>query len=139
MWKRKKNTFVPDQSYCGPSEEEAQMAYFQWVRYLNHPAKDCIFAIPNQVSQRATKGLLVKRARLGVKKGVSDIFIAYPMPGPDGFMWHGCFVELKVGSNKASPEQVQFLLRMRGLNYAGEVAHGLDELIGITKAYLGLK
>ncbi len=43
---------------------------------------------------------------MGVKKGVADFFLAIPMNGKSG-LW----IELKVGKNKPTKEQSQFLAR----------------------------
>ena len=135
-WGKKRKTsptFTPDPTFHGPSEEDEQVAVFDWLKWLQHPAKDYAFAIPNQVGGRPSKTTLRARARIGVKKGVPDLMLAYPCNG-----WAGLFIELKVGNGKASPEQLEWLARLKAVGYYTALCYGSKEAISLIIAYLGI-
>lgn len=62
----------------------------------------------------------------GMPKGFSDILFI----GADGV---ACFVECKVGKNKASPEQKTFIDKMTAHNCRAGVAYSVDEAVHICK------
>lgn len=113
------------------TEAQEQMVLIRRAFY--HPiTKDYLFAIPNGGSRHPIEA---KNLRLqGVKPGVSDLMLAYPVPPYCGF-----FGELKRGGSKKgrlSPEQQQFLERMNGVGYATYVAYGADEMWSVMMQYL---
>jgi len=69
--------------------------------------------------------------RMGVKKGVLDFFLAIPMNGKAG-LW----IELKVGNNKPTPEQMRFMVRKILMGYDAVCVHGQTAAKEIIKAYL---
>jgi len=60
----------------------------------------------------------------GLPKGFSDIMFIRP----DGVT---CFIELKTGKNKPSPEQEAFICKMQGMNCRAGVAYSVDEAMSI--------
>lgn len=77
------------------------------------------------------QGRLLKR--MGVKKGVADFFLALPINGKAG-LW----IELKVGKNKLSKEQKEFLARKVSRGYEAFCAHGLDDAKVLIMTYLNI-
>lgn len=60
--------------------------------------------------------------RMGVKKGVADFFLAISMNER-----HGAWFELKVGKNKPTKEQTDFLSRKFTRGYDVYLVWGIDE------------
>lgn len=81
-----------------------------WFKH-NYPELDDDFHhFANERRCSPQEGYLLKR--MGVKKGVSDFFLAIPCNGKAG-LW----IELKVGKNKPSKEQQAFLDRKAQRGY----------------------
>lgn len=75
------------------------------------------------------QGKLLKR--MGVKRGVADFFLAFPLNGKAG-LW----IELKVGNNKASKEQQAFLARKAARGYEVALVYGTEAAREVIKTYL---
>lgn len=73
-----------------------------------------------------------KRKRMGVKKGVADFFLALPLDGKSG-LW----IELKVGKNRPSKEQQEFLARKALRGYAALCVWEEEGAKQVILAYLG--
>lgn len=107
--------------------------WFQW----HFPNKDIIH-IPNGGTRNwklNAKGVRYspeaqRLKRMGVKKGVSDIFI----PEPEG-TYHGLWIEIKSQKGKVTPEQHTFLAKQKAKNYQCAIAYSLDDFITIIKTY----
>lgn len=113
------------------TEAQEQMVLIKRAHY--HPiAKDYLFAIPNGGSRHPKEAVNLKLQ--GVKSGVSDLCLAYPVPP-----YHGFFGELKrlnPTKGKVSVEQQEFLDRMGAVGYATCVAYGADEMWSAMMQYL---
>lgn len=109
------------------SEAQAQTMLFQWAAYI--PELKYMFAIPNGGSRNKIEAVNLKRQ--GVKKGVSDLFL----PLSRG-KYHGLFIEMKVGRNKPSVEQKDFLEYVNKSGYLGVVCYGFDEAKETITKYL---
>lgn len=110
-----------------PLEAQEQEAYFEWAQYI--PDLKWAHAIPNGGRRDKIEAANLKRQ--GVKAGVSDIFI----PVPRG-KYHGLYIEMKVGKNKPSKEQKEFLCDMQNQGYAVALCYGCEEAIKVTEKYL---
>lgn len=100
-----------------------------------HPEyADVLIHLPNGGSRRnAFEGWRLKRA--GVKRGVSDLFLAAPCG-----RYHGLWIEMKASgarNARATPDQLRWLERMRGLGYRAELCVGPDAAIRVLEDYLG--
>lgn len=114
-----------------PTEKQEQIAFMDWVRLQPGIHPYCIH-IANQRRANLAYGALLKR--MGVRAGVSDIFIAIPRNGASG-LW----IEFKRSKGGViSPEQRTWLCRMLDVGYAAKIAHGCDEAIEIVKGYFGM-
>ncbi len=85
------------------------------------------FANERRCSQQ--EGRMLKR--MGVKKGVADFFLALPQNGKSG-LW----IELKVGSNKPSKEQLEFLDRKSQRGYEAVWVRGTNAARDAIRNYL---
>jgi hypothetical protein len=110
-------------------EDSIMTVIFDWVRI--HKFDNFIFHIANERRTSPQAGALLKR--MGVKAGVSDIFIARPSRG-----YHGMFMEIKSEKGKVSPSQKAFLHNMKMEGYEVAVAYGADEAIAWIQAYLDI-
>lgn len=112
-----------------PLESEEQSALFQWAAYI--PELKWMFAVPNGGSRNQREARNLKRQ--GVKAGVSDIFLPLARGG-----YHGLFIEMKVGKNKPSDKQVEFINYANGQGYAAFVCYGFREAQTAITKYLNL-
>lgn len=88
------------------------------------------FHSPNEI--RASVQYLRKRKSMGVKSGVPDILILEPKNGFNGFA-----IELKVGYNKPSESQLQWLKILETkCNYKTLLTNSLEEAINEIDKYL---
>lgn len=112
------------------SEAKEQRELFHWAHYIND--LKWMFAIPNGGYRNPKEALMLKLQ--GVRAGVSDIFI--PVPNNK---YHGFFLEMKVGNNKLSAKQEEFINDMRRNGYYCAVCYSHQEAITEINKYLGGK
>jgi hypothetical protein len=102
------------------------------VNWFNHKyptLQDDFHHFANERRCSVQQGRLLKR--MGVKKGVADFFLAVPVNGKAG-LW----IELKVGKNKPSKEQLQFINRKIQRGYAAICVWGSLAAREVISAYL---
>ena len=109
-------------------ESSEQIALFDWIR-LKPDLSKYAFSIPNESKRNPITGHIMKR--MGMRSGVSDLFIAIPTAP-----YHGLFIELKAGKNKATPSQLEFIKDMRSQGYCAEVCVGAEAAIKLIMDYL---
>jgi len=126
-------------------EDAEQEAVIQWaklahVKETNKHVGDYLIAIPNG----GKRGLLeaMRFQKQGVKPGVSDLFLAYPV-GSMGGLW----IEMKkqrrhfpsesYADRAPTNHQLMWLEQMNEVGYMGFVCYGADEAIEKIKMYLG--
>lgn len=73
----------------------------------------------------------IKAKKSGYKKGFPDLFIYEPIG-----IYHGLAIELKVGYNKATKEQLYWKKELRKRGYIAEICNGLDEAVVVINRYL---
>lgn len=112
------------------SEAQEQTMIFGWARWK--PELKWLFAIPNGGNRNVIEAVNLKRQ--GVKKGVSDMCLALPKG-----KYHGLFIELKVGKNKPTKEQKEFIAYANSYDYLAKVCYGHEEAISLIEKYLNLK
>lgn len=110
-----------------------------------HTLQDYCYMVPNGTHLSGTgKRRAIQMANLksqGLRTGISDLVIAYPVHG-----YHGAYIEMKrvkkayagPAAIKAAirPEQISWLVRMSGVGYWTAVAYGAGEFIELMGAYL---
>ncbi len=110
-------------------EEIAQINFINWVNHNLPDVAEDTHHFANQRRCSLFEGKKLKR--MGVKRGVPDLFIAVPKNGKAG-LW----IELKVGNGKLSKEQKQFLERKTNLGYACAAVWGWEAARDILLTYL---
>lgn len=114
-----------------PTEHEEQKALFAWAAYNEGkwPELKRMFAIPNGGHRHVKVAMRMKEE--GVKAGVPDIFLPAARCG-----WHGLFVELKVGRNKPTELQAEWLEDLTLEGYLAVTCWGFDEAAALIESYL---
>lgn len=108
-------------------EQIEMIKIFDWIRKNN--LAEFAFHIANERKSSQQAGSLLKR--MGVKSGVSDIFIAIPSNE-----FHGLWLELKAGKNRPTESQMKFLEDMRSKGYEALWCTGADKAKQIITDYL---
>lgn len=113
------------------SEHQEQCLVFQWARYHTsiYPCLAFMYGTLNGV--KLTIGQATKAKKGGNKAGVPDIVLPYPTG-----KYHGLYIELKVGKNKPSKEQKEYIKYLRSVGYCAEVAYGSKEAIIFIEDYV---
>ena len=112
------------------SEHQEQKSLFQWARLSGLPELVLMFAIPNGGARHIVTAAKLKAE--GVKAGVPDIFLAAPCGD-----FHGLFIEMKVGKNKPTPTQMDWLTSLRNSGYQASVSYSWTDARDTIMAYLG--
>lgn len=118
-------------------EDDLQIAAFEWHKW-QYPRVPFL-AIPNgaNLQKRRNKygkvfcSEAVKLKKMGMRPGVFDGFIPYPV-----HPYFGLWVEFKIKPNKPTPEQLKFQSDMRSLGYAAEIIYTFLDYQNLIKAYL---
>lgn len=111
-----------------------QEALFKWaeINSKNCPELKLMFAIPNGGRRDKKEAYFLQRS--GLKAGVPDIFL----PTAKG-RYHGLFIELKVGKNKPTYLQSQWLKDLADQNYKTAVCYGWIEAAQTILDYLTIE
>jgi hypothetical protein len=126
------------------SEHHEQSDVFTWAEHARakysrcgpvHPF-DVMFSIPNAGGfSGGFKANVVRVDRLkreGVKPGVPDILLAFPLG-----VWPGLFIEMKrVRDSRTSTEQKRMIANLSAVGYMTAVCRGMREAREIIEAYL---
>ena len=115
-----------------PSEEQEQAAVMEWVTIMcpQMPELKWMIHIPN--GGLRSKSEAVRFKRLGVKAGVSDLFLPVARGG-----FHGLWIELKrQHGGKLSAEQKEWLDGMMQEGYYAVRADGAEQACDIIYKYL---
>lgn len=118
---------------------EAQEAKLLMQSCWRHPnmehreiLREYLIHIPNGGSRHMLEAKNLKAQ--GVKAGVSDYFLAYPLKG-----YHGLWIELKrvvKAKPVVSKTQKEWLARTEGLGYKGVIAYGAQDALDKINEYL---
>ncbi len=111
------------------AESIEQIKVAEWIKQCTNLP---FMHIANERRTTPQHGAILKR--MGVRAGVSDIFI--PRANKT---CHGLWIELKVGKNKPSPSQLEFINEMLTEGYGAFVAYGAEEAILIIKSFYNIK
>ena len=121
------------------TEEQLQMAVIKWrdeigihkwpeLRWLHHAANGGKLAGRNK-NEILRNG--ARRKQLGVVKGIPDLFLAY-----NNGLFPGLYIELKVGNNKPSPEQIEYRDFVTSQGYDWWCLYNLDDVVSIIESYM---
>ena len=114
-------------------ESNEQQALFQWAKLAQakHPELSLLHAIGNGGKRNLIEAARMKRE--GVLAGVSDVFLPVARNG-----FHGLYIELKVGKNKASGNQEWWIEQTTKQGYMATVCYGWVEAKEVIEKYLGM-
>lgn len=117
----------------GTSEHEEQITLINWCElYKNkYPALNMLFAIPNGGARHIAVAIKLKKE--GVKRGVPDLFLAYPNKGK-----HGLFIEMKALKGKKTIEQSWWIEKLTDKEYEAKTCYGWIEAVKTICSYLGI-
>jgi len=120
-------------------EDTLQEGCVKWFRYA-YPHV-VIFAIPNGGSRNPIEAAKLKRT--GTLAGVADLFVMKSKEYPDSkyperyiHIWHGLFIELKVGKNTLSESQADFSALSQAAGYRYTICRSIDEFMNVVNEYL---
>lgn len=133
-----------------PSEHDIQSAIVEWasltkIPNTNYFIKDFLIKIPNEGKRSWTYSKKMKKE--GLKKGVSDLFLAYPVCHslPSEYLdkekkniYCGFWLEIKKKGENPTIEQSEFLYLMKKIGYFSDWRDTVDEGIKAIKEYLGI-
>lgn len=111
------------------AESNEQIAAMDWLRLQYPHVAEHTLHIGNERKSSPYAGYIMKR--MGVLKGASDLFIAWPREP-----YHGLFIELKSKSGKPTVSQLEFMNRMRKVGYHTAICYGAQEVIATITEYL---
>lgn len=111
------------------TESNEQIAAMDWLREQYPKIAQHTLHIGNERKASYYAGYIMKR--MGVLKGASDLFMAWPNGG-----YHGLFIEVKSKIGKPSAEQKAFLDRMKDVGYKTKICYGAEEVISTMQDYL---
>lgn len=112
-------------------EAREQQALFAWsaLSVGKYPELALLYHIPNGGSRNKIEAANLKRQ--GVKAGVPDICLPVARGG-----YHGLYIELKAGRNKATEKQRQWLTALEREGYQAVVCYGWEVAKKAIEDYL---
>lgn len=115
-----------------PTEDEEQTALFSWAAIMEarYPILRWMHHIPN--GGKRSKSEAVRFRAMGVRAGVSDVFLPCSRGG-----WHGLYIEMKALDGRPSAEQIAFSEAVRAEGYLCVFCYGAEEAEEIITRYLG--
>jgi hypothetical protein len=118
------------------NEDIEQINLINWLRFNYPEIEKDTYHIPLQRKCSIQQGSLLKK--MGVKRGMADLFIAIPQNGKSG-LW----IELKSEKGKLSLEQKEFLSRMTINGYVAVSVCGFEAaketIIDYLKPYIAFR
>ena len=110
-----------DNARLGWSEAEEQEALINWADMSKgrYPQLSWLFHIPNGGSRHPVEALHLKR--MGVKPGVPDLFLPYPVKP-----YHGLWIEMKSQGGRPTALQKDWIEYLRSAGYAAYVCMGFS-------------
>lgn len=119
------------------TEEQEQIAFVQWLKIKRIPHFHC----PNEVGgqTKALKMRAIKMKRLGVARGVPDLFVFVPLKGVygevDSYQPLGIEMKRRSGST-TSKEQVAWLEILEMAGIPSRICKGAGEAIEFVQEYM---
>jgi hypothetical protein len=119
--------------YAMRSEDTEQINVVSWANWnMNrYPELRWLFHVPNGGSRNKQEA--VKFKQMGVKAGVSDLYLPYPKGS-----YCGLFVEMKFGNNRQQDTQKEFLADMAAAGHFVATCYSAEEAIKVIEEYLNL-
>ena len=113
------------------TEDEEQIALFSWAKIAEArwPVLKWMHHIPN--GGKRAKSEAARFKAMGVKAGVSDVFLPCARGG-----YHGLYIEMKALDGRPSGDQKEFLAAMTSEGYFCAVCYGAEEAERLIERYL---
>ncbi|MGN2371924.1 VRR-NUC domain-containing protein [Clostridium cagae] len=113
------------------TEAQEQTCLFQWAGYQQVEFEELklLHHVPNGGKRDKITAIGLKRQ--GVKAGVPDVVLPCGRGG-----YFGLYIELKVGKNKTSDNQKQWIKDLKEQNYLVEVCYGWREAAEVLLNYI---
>lgn len=113
-------------------EAKEQEVIFTWARLQKgmFPELDLLYAVPNAAKRSPQVGAMM--VRQGLKSGVPDMCLPIALG-----KYNGLYIELKVGKNKPTDNQNEWIDKLRKYGHKVEVCYGAESAINALKQYLG--
>ena len=111
------------------SEHDEQVALIRWAELSGLPELQLLFAIPNGGQRHPAVARKLRDE--GLKPGVPDLCLPVARGN-----YHGLFIEMKVGRNKPTASQSQWIRELCRQGYRVEVCYGYDEARVVIENYL---
>ena len=114
-----------------PTEDEEQIWLFSWadLNLWRWPELELMHHIPN--GGKRSKSEAARFKAMGVKRGVSDIFLPVARGG-----FHGLYIELKAKDGKVDAAQKEWIEAVRQQGYCGAVCFGGGLAADLIQKYL---
>lgn len=115
------------------TEAQEQRFLFQWAGLAEqkYPELKLLHHVPNGGKRDARTAVNLKKE--GVKAGVPDIVLPVARGG-----FHGLYIELKVGRNKTSLKQDEWIEALKEEGYFVQVCYGWNAAREVIEEYLNL-
>ena len=112
-------------------EAQHQAALFEWAAVMakQYPELELLYHVANGGSRNKIEAANLKKQ--GVKSGVPDICL----PVARG-IFHGLYIELKVGKNTATDNQQRWMIKLIEQDYCARVCYGWDEARDLIMRYI---
>jgi hypothetical protein len=117
------------------TEDGHQAALFCWCAQNTdkYPQLKYMFSVPNGGSRHIAEA--IKFVGTGTRAGVPDIFLPYPK-AKRNYEYHGLFIEMKVGKNKPTNLQWEWMVALESYGYLTKVCYSWTEARDTLIAYL---
>lgn len=128
-----------EKEMIGNSEhvEQVNFFYWAWVNRAKHPALELMFAIPNGGHRHPAVARKLKAE--GVKAGVPDVFLPWPVQGRMCTIYNGCsgmWIEMKSGKGRVSDVQKWWREKLLLAGYHHVICRSWQEAAGCVCDYL---
>lgn len=110
-------------------EDRVQTNCIRWFDIQYPKLSHLLFHIPNGGSRNIIEA--VKFKRMGVRRGVADLFLSIPSKN-----YHGLYIEMKSQVGEQSDAQERFERDVRQMGYAYILCNNIDHFIRIIQEYL---
>lgn len=121
---------IPRMKRSYMTETQHHIGLIQWAK-TQPILSEYLIHIPNGGYRHIKEAIKLKK--MGVKAGVSDLFLAYPNPA-----YHGLWIELKSKKGHLTSEQKHWLNIMAEVGYATAVSYNIKETYDILQNYFDL-
>lgn len=115
-------------------ESTEQAKLFDWSHFMSakYPILNLMYHVPNGGSRNKIEAANLKRQ--GVKSGVPDICLPVPCS-----KFHGLYIEMKVGKNKPTKNQIYYIDSLRLQGYKVEICYSWTKAAEVVCKYLNIK